>query len=371
MSVSSEFICDVVRVAEVVKHPNADKLDVVRVEGFFGDIIASRGEWVPGQLAVHIGPDAMVPLDDSRFEFLKGRLDIKPGESHYRLKMAKLRGLVSHGILIPVPPNLHNLDVGDSLASELGVLKYETPAERRLRQSEVVQENTDGPFVRFLKRFNFIERARDSRLREVRRKIPDYSVVSLRKVPDYFTEGELVEVTEKIHGANIRFGLIDGVPFIGSHHSVKSDHRPWWQKLLGINRPKKNHWYTSDIWTDWVTRNVDFKNLPDNTVFYGEIYGKGVQDLEYNLKTTHVHIYDVWFVDEQKWADSNGKLYLRAVTGLDHAPFIHAAVPYSKDLWKLADGKSSIADHLKEGIVIKSLDGKKRAKVVSDAYKMR
>jgi hypothetical protein len=374
MSETSEFICDVVEIGEISPHPNADRLELVAIKGTSYTVVAAKGEWKSGDRAVHIGPDSMVPLDRPEFAFLKTRLDVKPGQSHYRLRMAKLRGIASHGILVPVPVGVvHRTNVGDSFALELDVSKYETPAERLLRQAELEVISNQSLFQRILSRINPFSRlsARQSSKRKA--SVPDYSVVNLRKVPGYFAEGELVEITEKIHGANIRFGLINGRKYIASHHSVKTDMRSWWERWLHIGRAPGPGWYKTDIWTEWCAANVDFNELPDNTVFYGEIYGKGVQDMEYGLTTRMVVIFDVWFVDEKRWAEENEKYLLLATTGFKSSPAVRRFVNWDNSLLSEADGDSRIpgAKHIREGVVVKSVDGKKRAKIVSDAYKMR
>lgn len=368
---NSEFVCDVVRVVELAKHPNADRLEIATVAGEGGrvldyTIVVAKGEWKPGALAVHVGPDTMVPLAHPEFAFLKSRLDVKPGSSHYRLRQAKVRGVVSHGVLVKADLSER---IGDDASVRLGVLKYETPAERQLRRLELSSVDNSGSSTGHFGRFvRFLGLNRDVRA-TVKREIPDYSLTPLRKAPGYFVPGEEVEVTEKIHGSNIRFGLWRGKPYVGSHHAIKTDMRSWWQRLLGWKSGvSKGHYYGKDIWSEWCAKNVDFNDLPDNVIFYGEIFGKGVQEFDYNSDKPDVRIFDVWIVEEQRWANEREKWWQCFKYGFAQVPRLYRG-PYSEDLKSHMDGKSTMADHIREGCVIKSVDGHKRGKYVSDAYR--
>lgn len=374
MSQESEFICEVVKVDAVLPHPNADKLELIVTRGF--TVVASKGEWKPDDVCIHVGPDSLVPLDSSSFSFLKTRLDVKPGSSHYRIKAAKIRQVVSHGIIVPIPEFMHGLTLrsGQDVSNQLGVLKYETQAERRLRESELVTvQNLSRlqKLVRRVKTYLGLDRF-TSNLTSVRRSVPDYTVTNLRKAPGFFELGEVVEVSEKLHGSNIRLGLINGKPYIGSHHAVKSDHTTWFGRLFG-KKSTKNHFYGKDIWTEWCKDQIDFKELPDNTIFYGEIFGPGVQELTYGVKGHHVRVFDVWFVDEKRWATYTEKLHLCFMHKFDMVPLLWSGkLDGVGEFTNHVNGKSTLTDkHIREGIVIKSMDGKKRAKLVSDDYKMR
>ena len=74
---------EVVSINEIERHPNADSLDLVRIYGFTA--IVRLGQFKPGDLAVYIEPDYVVP-DNEQFAFLKGKT---------RIRAMKLRGVWS------------------------------------------------------------------------------------------------------------------------------------------------------------------------------------------------------------------------------------------------------------------------------------
>jgi hypothetical protein len=85
---STEHEVSVVRLGAISKHPNADALSLTEVDG--RPVILRTGEYAPGDLAVYVPVDTMVPLDDPRFAFLKERNSTADGYS--RVKAVRLRG---------------------------------------------------------------------------------------------------------------------------------------------------------------------------------------------------------------------------------------------------------------------------------------
>lgn len=383
MSDSSEFICEVVRVLEVSKHPNADRLSIVKVGGKDGPYhysLVTGDTYVPGDLAVLVGVDSLVPVGSPEWEYCKKRLDYKPGASHYRIRRAKIRFIATDGVLVSLKslmtetntdakaakyiPGVKNnygdnwFALGNDVSQVLGVLKYETPEEQALR----VEKIPNSEKVRI-----------DAGNGKYKRLIPDYSVLNLRKVSGLFEENELVEVSEKIHGSNIRFGKVDGKLFVGSHHAIKSDMRNWWRRFVDrLFRRVRNTsgWYGEDIFTEVVQRQYpDWRSFPEGYIFYGEVYGPKVQKLTYGRSVRTLRVYDIWDVKKQEWLAYLDKIALCADNLVDMTPvkqyvFTLAGVQGEADL-----PSEYTTEHIREGVVVKSLDGKRRGKWVSDKYR--
>lgn len=379
----SESTCEVVEVVEISKHPNANKLSIVKFKFANGIIpdyqcIAGNGDFVVGGLAVYISDDMMVPTNREEFAFLKNRLDFKADKygGMYRIKAAKIRGEISTGLLIPtkdISGSRDTVAVGEDMSGKLGVVKYESPLERREAAGFSGNSNL---------RIGWLRRTllRLTRWFYTPVQIPEYGVLSLRKVPGLFTEGEQVVYTEKIHGSNIRFGLVNGRIYIGSHHTEKSDSRPW---LLRKIAPKNRGagYYGKDAWTGWFNRIFNnperLKQLPNNIIFYGELFGPGIQPWTYSLANTQVMVFDAYDLKTKKWLNRHDVNCL--LPGfIQTVPTIQWSVPFSKDTLKqLAEGNSSIPscfytglknDIPREGIVVRSMDFSKAGKLVSDRY---
>jgi ATP-dependent RNA circularization protein (DNA/RNA ligase family) len=91
-----------------------------------------------------------------------------------------------------------------------------------------------------------------------------------------------------------------------------------------------------------------------DAIVFGEIYGLGVQDLSYGEKEPTFRCFDI---------SING-IYLAhyLVTmlcksfGIPQVPVLVSG-PYSREkLWTLTDGKSTLADHIREGVVVKAIE---------------
>lgn len=113
----SEFHVRIVQVGDLQKHPNADSLSIADVEGY--PVIVKTGDFKPGDLAVYIPVDAIVP-DNETFAFLGG---------HRRIKARRLRGIFSMGLMMPASIlGAEVLAVGTNVQEALGIEKYDPEA---------------------------------------------------------------------------------------------------------------------------------------------------------------------------------------------------------------------------------------------------
>lgn len=155
----SEWKVQVVKVGKLEKHPNADRLLLGRV--FDYPVITAVGEFQENDLAVYLPVDSVVPSDDPRWAFLKGR---------HRVRAARLRGIFSMGLLTKAEPGMVE---GEIVAERLRITKYAPPEPMSM----------GGDNEKCL--FDF----------------PVYTdIEGLRRWPDVLKDGEEVQVTEKVHG---------------------------------------------------------------------------------------------------------------------------------------------------------------------------
>ena len=90
----------VVTIDNVERHPNADALDICTVGGW--NIVTKIGEYKTGDLAVMCEIDSWVPHELASF-LSKGKEPREyRGVKGERLRTAKLRGVVSQGLLLPM-----------------------------------------------------------------------------------------------------------------------------------------------------------------------------------------------------------------------------------------------------------------------------
>ena len=264
---------EVVKVGEVKYHENADRLDVVKVWGY--DVVTGRDEYLPGNVAVYFPVDSILPqeLEDYIFEGSKMKL------SKHRVRAARIRGCVSQGLLVDIKKikrymqrnvNLQQqkftIPVGADLTLDLGVTKHDPEKNKpaAMRGEQKKKRDCNPHFHKY------------------------YQMQHLLKYDTAFQEEDDVFLTEKIHGTNFRCGW---VPRQVSNWIDKLRIK-WYVK----NRPFKKYLGLHPYEFVYGSHNVELKpDGKDNVyrqcvhvnemwtackygeVWYGEIYGPGIQ----------------------------------------------------------------------------------------------
>src|ERR1700722_12216428 len=92
---------NVVRIEEILPHPNADTLGIVYIEGY--QCVIKKDAYKVGDLAIYIQPDTIVP-DLKPFEFLwaERAFDGPVPEKYRRITVRRFRKEWSEGLLMPV-----------------------------------------------------------------------------------------------------------------------------------------------------------------------------------------------------------------------------------------------------------------------------
>lgn len=123
----STISVEVVEIASVTAHPNADRLDLITFKGMGWQCVSQRGKFQPGQRAVYFPIDSVLP--DALMQKIFSGDGKTSTPSGGRIRTIRLRGLVSQGLVVrPEEIGLTDtLKVGTDLTETLGVKKYEAP----------------------------------------------------------------------------------------------------------------------------------------------------------------------------------------------------------------------------------------------------
>ena len=336
----STFRVDVVRIGALDKHPNADTLSITKVWNY--TCVIRTSDWAEGDLAAYIEPDNMVPTERDTFKFLH-----KEGRTEHRVKTQKFRGVMSQGLLVRAPEGSKE---GDDVSTELGVTHYEPPEPANRGSANrcrlVGGEVGLSPSATSYK----------------------YDLESWFKYGRQLVDGEHIIITEKLHGCNARF--VFDTP---KHPKMDQDNGP--QMFCG----SRTEWKRQDegnLWWRALAQNPWIENLCrtfPGYVFYGECFGQ-VQDLKYDTGPGQyrVRLFDMLKPDGMyaNWEDV-GPLQDVWVPVLYDGPYSEAKVR------ELMDGKSTLASHIREGIVIGTAEerythaGRMKLKAVSPDYLSR
>jgi RNA ligase (TIGR02306 family) len=351
----------VYRIAEIEPHPNAHSLGLVRIEGFTA--IVRLGDFKPGDLAAYIEPDYVVP-DTEQFAFLQGKL---------RIRCKRLRGTWSQGLLIHAPSGARE---GECVMERLGVTRYEPPMVGvrgpRGAGGLLGNDGTERPHASLTG-------------------LSAYDLENWRKHKNTLTPGERVYITEKLHGCNGRFSYRAGRMWVGSRNQWKrSGELTAVQRFLArvrralvtvlpiirrLWRPYPdlragNVWWRALKTNPWIEA---FCRANQDCVLYGEVFGS-VQDLKYGAKDGEVFFRAFDVLRGTKWVDAEE--FARMLPAEHRVPVLFEGeyCPVkTEELSRLE--KSTLADHLAEGIVIKPAAerwcdrvGRVALKLVSDRY---
>lgn len=284
---SANYAAQVVRVPELFKLPNSDRLYGV---GIFGYTVVVDDSWLDreGELAVFFPAESQLSPEFTRHANLyrHNEKNANPEESGYlednrRIRALKLRGTVSAGLLLPVAVveelarsikakvHVDDLLEGATFDTIDGV---EISRKYRLKEPQAPRSREDKKLAKAFKRV-------DAKLFPVHVETDQY----LRN-EHLLSEDDILIVTQKLHGTSWR----------GARTLVKRKPtwRDWWARkvlrvpvqeqyfdlLAGsrqvIKDPKsttQNHFYAYDLWTKKLEEVGS--NIPENVIVYGEIVG--------------------------------------------------------------------------------------------------
>lgn len=323
-------IASIERLNSVEPHPNADRLDVVKVLGF--QCVTAKGLYHTGDIVVYIQPDSILPEQDWAKDYRK--------YSPTRIKACKIRNEWSEGIIVPldilpvveqyVQDNLNSDDlIGTDIASMIEVEHYEPPAPQDLTAKGKL------PFG--------IPKTDEDRWEN--------------RVT--FPYGELVDITLKIDGQSCSY-----------YYKLDTD------EFGVLGRSLEYYPDTQNRYTAHVER-LDLHNklkkycIKHNVsiCLRGESYGVGIQNNFNNphaSKDAGILFFSVYLIDERRYARKGDPHYFTHVCGELDLPIVPTLIDqvltpemiqhYSIDIDQL-DGNPF------EGVVIQHSDFKSRYQI--------
>lgn len=379
---TSNHRVEIIRIQELEKHPNADRLSIVRVGGY--QVVVRTEDWAVGDLAVYIQPDSVVPQIE-QFAFLWENLTFPDGivpEKKRRITARRFRKEWSEGLLIKVPTNItwvdeHGQDrnpVGEDIASVLGITHYEPPEDI----GNLSGDNEVGPgskqnkfWPRSLKGWMyFLVRVLTFGLYDPNGATgganaaapkafrPIYDVEAYKNFKDVLQLGEAVQATEKIHGSNARYTFAGGKMYAGSRKLWKSPKSGCiWRRVL-----EQHPWIEQ-----WCREHPDY-------TLYGEVVPTQ-SGFNYGCANgqTKFFVFDILNPEGQWVQGVDFKMEMGLVS---RVPSLYVGF-FDESVKQLADGPSMVegTEHIREGVVIRPLVerdarnlGRVQLKIVSNAF---
>lgn len=347
----TDFYCEVAKITKIEKHPNADTLSCATVLNY--PVVIKTDSYKEGDLVSYISVEAIVP-DIELFHFLapppkKDKEDniIEPSpsvgqvkERNRTIKAKKIRGVYSEGLLVDAPAGFKE---GDSVIEHFGIKRKEPEEEVADRGGFSNNEHDPATF-----------------------KLYKYDIEGIAKYGYVFEEGEEVLITEKLEGENCSFTYAEDRLWVKSRNFFKKEElgSHWWEIPNRLNLVEK------------------LKPYPYLAIF-GEKLGhvpKFVYDcpMVNGKRQRNFRVFDIFDINAKKFMAWDDVVQICKTLELDTVPVLYRG-PWKSDrsLCQLAEGQSAIGNHIKEGIVIRSVPegwhpklGRKIVKHKGRAYKL-
>lgn len=392
----------VVLIDEIKPIEGYDRVEYARVGGWY--VIVQKGQFEVGDPAIYFEVDSKVPSDRECFAFLAKR--------KYKIKTIKMCGVISQGLL------MHAEDFGWKIESaqfcggvcyivddegkqhfgcdetrfltkQLGVTHIEdedNKPEQRVDKYKAMAQRRPDIFKRkwarwFMRRewgrklmFFFFGKKRDKKdgWPSWVQKTDEERVQNMPWILD--DKGKWI-VTEKIDGTSTTFTMKRGkfgknkmyvcsrnVCFDTVDKPCYYDTNVYWEMA------KKYNIY--DVLSKLLDR---FPNAEWVTI-QGETYGEGIQKRNYSLKGHEFAVFNLITSDKGRLGTQEMVYELGNICDVPCVPILDTITFDGltvEELLELADGNSVIDGLPREGFVLRSLDGARSFKAVSNNYLLK
>lgn len=390
----------IVAIDEIKPIPNYDRVEHARVGGWW--VIVKKDQFKVGDLAIYIEVDSKVP-EEEPFLFLEPK--------KYRVKTQKMCKVLSQGLLMH--PNdfgwtvqntgqfAGDLDIiqaekdtfilGDFVTEKLGITYYEPEDNKRKANSvdkykKMAQRRPDifkKPWAKWMMRrgwgkkvmFLFFGKKKDKK-GAWPSWIKKTDEERCQNMPWLFPGGdEEFTATEKIDGTSTTFAI--------KGHGKKQEFYVCSRNVVQ-DTPERENYYDGNVYWEMAEKyNIKEKlaSLMDPNIEYiilqGETYGAGIQKRDYSMEGHDFAAFNFIVKEENSepirfdWRPMKNTL---EPLGIPVVPIVdmNFKIPETcEELLKIAEGPSAIDGKMREGIVIRSYDGQRSFKAVSNPFLLK
>jgi RNA ligase (TIGR02306 family) len=356
---NNNSVCFVAKINEIKPIEGADNIEQGVIGGW--NCIIKKGQYNVDDLVVVATTDAVIPVKIS--DAMNVTNYLRKGQ---RVRTVKLRGVYSECLIIPIGyvPEKYRYEGSDCMEL-LEIFKYEPPVVQiQLASGKKVRYQNNPAFTVY------------------------YKFPNLKNVKDMFNDGDLVQITRKLHGTNARYGIVKKLK-LSFWDKVKkffglADEWIDYEYVYGSHNVEKGSdsqgFYSTDVWRT-VADQYHFKqilwdiakswgSIGSGIVMYGEIYGAGIQKgYDYGLKNMEFAAFD--FVLDGEYMTVDFVEHTCNVYSIPHVPVLY-------DGWWSQEIQDSFVFNNNiegtkvphEGIVVKSVSGRREkiAKVINPDY---
>jgi RNA ligase (TIGR02306 family) len=314
----------------------ADAIECATVGGW--KVVVKKGEYHAGDDAIYCEIDSWIPTELAPF-LSKGKEPREfEGIKGERLRTIKLRGQLSQGLLLPLGIGVFDvnavLEEGTDVSELLNIVKWEKPMNAQLAGM------ARGNFP------SLIPKTDQERVQNL-----------VKEIAGAAESGQLFEVTEKLEGSSMTVYRIEGEFGVCSRN-------------LDLKETEGNSFWETARAMDIEAKMREF-NM-DNYAIQGELIGPGIQGNIYKLSKPEFRVFDVYSINDGKYLNPAERRGVIGMMGLPHVPvlLVDKDVRCSdvQEILTWAEGKSTLGDTEREGIVFKEVNGGFTFKAISNKY---
>jgi RNA ligase (TIGR02306 family) len=315
--------------------PKADSICQYKVQGWY--IVDRIGSHNVGDRVIFVAIDSWVPKELAPFLSKNGNFKEYKGIEGSKVRTVKLRGALSQGLLLKISgindekvrAQIENSPIGQDISDLLKIQKWEDPIALG------IAGDAKGNFPSFL-----------SKTDEIR--IQSIDLDDYRNYTYY--------ITEKLDGSSATYYSFEGNFGVCSRN-------------LELKETDGNvYWY--------IAKKYEIaKNLPEGYAIQGEIIGPKIQGNRYKLDEPDLYIFNVIKIGEGRVSLSESikicnDMGIKFVPIIDSAYEIFANVDTDTILLK-AEGRSTLFNTEREGIVFRTICGTHSFKAISNKFLLK
>lgn len=351
-------LASIQRIKDIQPIEGKDLIGLAQIEGW--QVIVRKQDFNPGDLCIYIEIDSVMP-EKPEFEFLRTK--------DFRIKTMKMAGTISQGICFPLSlqPQDKEWHEGDDVTDVLGIKQYEPTMDTE----ENVLNKKKKRYPSWLMRFKQFRRLI---LGKPKKKggFPDFLTKTdetrIQNVPHMQEDKEPYVVTEKIDGCSATFALVrhkrwifkDKFEYIVCSRNLRlplNDGSIYYQvsEKYGIENKLRGMIGNKD----WIA-------------IQGECIGPKIQGNKYRVNEPHFFVFNV-ITPHGRMGSIDARNYV-GTRNLNFVPIVtdNYILPDTvQEMLEHAHGTSEQCPTLREGVVVRSKDGKKSFKAVDPLFLLR
>lgn len=332
-------------------------------------VIIAKKDFNIGDKVIYIEIDSVLP-ENEEFEFLR--------KKNFRIKTMKMAGVISQGICFPLsilPAG--DYKIGQDVTDILGVTKYDPEADIELQlKNRVGKDDKQSKFIKSMLKFVWFRKLYLHSHKNGKNSFPAWikktDETRLQNMPFILHNTDKFIVTEKIDGQSGTYALKR------SRHPIF-----FWKEDFEFVVCSRNLRLPEDTSNYWrIAKQYDIETVlkkligidGSTIILQGEILGSNIQGNKYKLESGKLDFYAFNLFCDGEQVNSIWAKELLDRFGIKFVPILDSGFylkPTVQEMVDYTNGKSSLVDALREGIVVRDYQNKVSFKVISSEFLLK